>query len=117
MLFTFTTEVLMTYANDYGHRGYAPSSGFWHPGWIALMILGFIFWWPVGLVILGFIIGSRKMGCWNRRSYDGLQDRFQAKMDRMQENVQEKMDSVRSKMEGFGGGCGGNWRGSSGNRA
>jgi hypothetical protein len=31
---------------------YPPS----HPGWIALMILGFIFWWPVGLAILAYII-------------------------------------------------------------
>ena len=77
----------MTYANDYGHRGYAPSSGFWHPGWIALMILGFIFWWPVGLAILAFTLWSRKMGCWNGHSHD----RWQAKMDRM-----------RAKMDRFG---------------
>ena len=25
---------------------------FMHPGWIIVMILGFIFWWPVGLAIL-----------------------------------------------------------------
>ena len=28
------------------------------PAWIALMILGFIAWWPLGLVILAFISGS-----------------------------------------------------------
>ena len=27
-----------------------------HPGWIALMILGFVFWWPIGLAILAYII-------------------------------------------------------------
>ena len=28
------------------------------PAWIALMILGFMVWWPVGLATLAFIIGS-----------------------------------------------------------
>jgi hypothetical protein len=32
--------------------------------WIALMILGFIFWWPVGLAVLVFTIWSGRMGCW-----------------------------------------------------
>ena len=27
------------------------------PAWIALTILGFIVWWPVGLALLAFIIG------------------------------------------------------------
>ncbi|HVY59702.1 MAG TPA: DUF2852 domain-containing protein [Xanthobacteraceae bacterium] len=37
--------------------------------WIALMILGFIFWWPVGLAILIFTIWSGRMGCWRHRGY------------------------------------------------
>jgi hypothetical protein len=31
------------------------------PAWIALMILGFMVWWPVGLATLAFIIGSGRM--------------------------------------------------------
>src|SRR6516225_5226145 len=76
------------------------------PAWIVLMILGFWFWWPVGLATLAFIIGSGRMSCWN---HDGM-DRWQRKMDRMQ----DKMDRVRERMGG------GNWWGnppSSGNRA
>src|SRR4029450_11950348 len=34
------------------------------PAWIALMILGFVVWWPAGLAILAFMIWSRRMGCW-----------------------------------------------------
>ena len=34
------------------------------PAWIALMILGFVVWWPLGLATLAFIIGSGRMGCW-----------------------------------------------------
>jgi len=31
------------------------------PAWIAAMILGFIFFWPVGLALLGYMIWSRRM--------------------------------------------------------
>jgi hypothetical protein len=37
------------------------------PAWIALMILGFVVWWPIGLATLAFIIGSGRMGCWGPR--------------------------------------------------
>jgi hypothetical protein len=38
---------------------------FGKPAWIVLMILGFIWWWPLGLAILAFMIGTGRMGCWN----------------------------------------------------
>ena len=34
------------------------------PAWIALTVLGFVVWWPVGLATLAFIIGSGRMSCW-----------------------------------------------------
>ena len=34
------------------------------PAWIALMVLGFVTWWPLGLTLLAFIIGSGRMSCW-----------------------------------------------------
>jgi hypothetical protein len=46
---------------------------FWHPAGmsrpvaIAFTILGFIFWWPVGLAMLFYTIGSGRMGCFGRR--------------------------------------------------
>jgi len=33
------------------------------PIWIALAILGLIYWWPLGLAILAYTIWSGKMGC------------------------------------------------------
>jgi hypothetical protein len=33
------------------------------PAWIALLILGFIIWWPLGLAILAYIFWSGRMGC------------------------------------------------------
>jgi hypothetical protein len=34
------------------------------PAWIAVMILGFVIFWPVGLAILAYLIWSGRMGCW-----------------------------------------------------
>ena len=36
------------------------------PAWIALMILAFIVFWPLGLALLGYLIWSGRMGCWRK---------------------------------------------------
>ncbi|MBV1697367.1 MAG: DUF2852 domain-containing protein [Hyphomicrobiales bacterium] len=87
------------------------------PAWIALVILGFIAWWPIGLGVLLFSIGtgrfrSGRMGCWHARHGEEWQERWHGKMERMQ----EKMDRMRARMEGRRG----DWWGtppSSGNKA
>jgi len=50
----------------------------WHsakPLWIAAMVLGFIFWWPVGLALLFFGIWSKRMAYggygWRNGSWQG----------------------------------------------
>ena len=84
----------------------AQLDAFGKPAWIALTVLGFMVWWPVGLSVLAFTVGSGRMGC-------GHQGHWQNKMDRMQ----RKMDWMRSRVSG------GPWNGpwnyapSSGNRA
>jgi hypothetical protein len=91
------------------------------------MILGFVWWWPLGLIILGFLIARRKYGCWRHPMYagngpmsdwncqmGGWEDRLDRKMARMQ----EKMERVRERMERFRGRVGGGFGpSSSGNRA
>ncbi len=78
------------------------------PAWIALIVLGFMAWWPVGLLALAFFLGRGRMGCWNHQGWNQQNNgRWQSKMDRMR----SKMDGARS---------GGDWWGtppSSGNRA
>jgi uncharacterized protein DUF2852 len=99
----------MSYAaHEWSYRGFGPPTFFWHPLWIVLTVLAFIFWWPIGLIMLGIGIGARKMGCSGRYG-----------SERWHERVQEKMDRMRAKMEGFGQGGfgGGSWGGPSGNRA
>ncbi len=84
---------------------------FGKPAWIALTVLGFMVWWPVGLSVLAFTIGSGRMGC----GFRGGQDRWQHKMERMQ----SKMDWMRSRMSGGPAPTGGFWgqASSSGNHA
>jgi hypothetical protein len=83
---------------------------FGKPAWIALTVLGFMAWWPIGLAVLAFTIGSGRMGC----GFHGGHDRWQHKMERMQ----AKMDWMRGKMGGGAPG-GSPWSSapSSGNRA
>jgi hypothetical protein len=88
------------------------------PAWIALMVLGFVAWWPAGLAILAFIIGSGRMSCWNHHgwshhgwSHHGM-DHWQRKIERLQ----QKMDRMRNMAPGAGESWWGQPR-SSGNRA
>ena len=79
------------------------------PAWIALMILSFFVFFPLGLAMLAFLIWSGRMGCGNY----GNNDRWGHKMSRMQ----DKMDRMRDRMNTSGRGS--FWGGtpSSGNRA
>ena len=77
-------------------HGYGPGYGWrsWHPGFIVLMILGFIFWWPLGLAISRLHDLEQRHGLlWHDR------DRWQRKMARME----EKMGRMREQMSACGG--------------
>ncbi len=53
------------------------------PAWIALMIVSFILFWPAGFVVLGYLVGSGRMGCWTHNRGERWQRRF----ERMQERA------------------------------
>ena len=65
-----------------------------NPAWIALMVLAFFVFWPLGLAILAFMIWSGRMGCGPYGSYG----RWQHKMERLQ----GKMDHLRERMNQSG---------------
>jgi hypothetical protein len=44
------------------------------PAWIALMVLAFFVFWPLGFAILAFVIWSGRMGCWNGRGVSRWHD-------------------------------------------
>ncbi len=66
---------VVTTLDDYGR-----------PAWIAVMVLAFILFWPVGLAILAYMLWSGRMGCgrsgdmsrWQQR----MTDRWDNKMQR-----------------------------------
>jgi hypothetical protein len=35
-----------------------------NPAWIALTVVSFLIWWPLGLVALGYLVGSGRMARW-----------------------------------------------------
>ena len=78
------------------------------PAWIALMIVSFIVFWPLGLVVLGYMIGSgRMMGCWtSRRGGD-----WRSRVERMQERAAQWCGPRTGNRTGHG------MSSSSGNRA
>ena len=55
------------------------------PAWIALIVLSFIVFWPLGLAILIFAIWSGRMACGHRHygHWENKMERMQSKMDRL----------------------------------
>ena len=74
--------------------------------WIAVMVLGFVLFWPVGLAILAYLIWSGRMGCarnggWNSR-WERKVQKFTDKMERWGSNPSGGMsDRSRSYAAGF----------------
>lgn len=95
---------------------------------ILLTVLGFLWWWPLGLLLLALFIGRGRLGCWRHLSYAGdapmfdrehRMDRWERGQDRWERKMvrlQDKMEMMRAKAERFRGR---DWFGppTSGNRA
>jgi hypothetical protein len=48
------------------------------PAWIALMIVSFIIWWPIGLATLAFLFWSGRMGCGHHGNWQERRERWRA---------------------------------------
>src|SRR5690606_23511402 len=99
------------------------------PAWLALMVLGFIVFWPIGLAILAYIIWSGRMGMWSGpmgcgwhgRGADIEEWRTRAieRVNRMAEKWERKRarwEERRQRWREYHGGPHGNMQ-STGNRA
>ena len=64
------------------------------PAWIALMVLGFAIYWPVGLAILAFTYWSGRMGCWKR-------GRWGRWYEQGMNHAQEAAERWRSPRQGY----------------
>src|SRR5271165_7581914 len=87
---------------------------------ILLTVLGFLWWWPLGLLLLGLFLWRGRFGCWGHSIYAGdgpmldwehRGDRWERKLARMQEKIEKvrgRMDRVRSRGGWFGPTASGN---------
>jgi hypothetical protein len=64
---------------------------FGRPAWIALMVLGFIVFWPIGLAILAYMLWSGRMGCGRTGDLDQWRERAAARWERKRERWERKM--------------------------
>ena len=73
---------------------------FGRPAWIALMVIGFIVFWPIGLAILAYLIWSgRMMGC-------GRYGDMQQWRERAAERWERKRERWERRMQQWGGPAG-----------
>ncbi len=91
------------------HRLAAHLDDIGKPAWIGLTVLSFIVWWPLGLVVLGYLIGSGRMACWT----EAAGSRWQRRMGRMQ----RRMSRMQEAAERWGVGSRSSYRAATGNRA
>lgn len=77
------------------------------PAWIALMVLGFIVFWPIGLVILAYLMWSGRMGVWfhNRFGEGDMKQQMGAWKSGWRGGCARRGDGRGQRM-GFGGGSG-----------
>jgi len=55
------------------------------PAWIAVMVLSFILFWPLGLAILAYMIWSGRMGCGRHGEMSRWQQRMSDNWDKSRE--------------------------------
>jgi hypothetical protein len=74
------------------------------PAWIAVMVLGFILIWPIGLAILFYMIWSNRMSCgkshrrWRRHDAQGTGN---IAFDQYREETLQRLEEEQSAFEGF----------------
>ena len=72
--------------------------------WIAAFVLGFIWFWPIGLSILAYTLWSGRMGCWkhirkNRRQ--AAESTGNSAFDEYREETLRRLQEEQSDFEGF----------------
>ncbi len=75
---------------------------------VVLTVLGFIWWWPLGLLLLGFLIARRRYGHGRGPMYsmEGMMmdgNPRAARWERKVARAQDKMERARAQMDRFMG--------------
>ena len=76
----------------------------WGKGaWIATMVLGFIVFWPLGLLLLGYMIWSGRMGCSAKRTHwrGWSRPTGNAAFDEYREQTLRRLEEEQGAFEAF----------------
>ena len=73
------------------------------PAWIAAMIVGFIFFWPVGLALLFYLIWSNRMSCKrsNFRKHSMMGSTGNTAFDAYRDETLKRLQEEQSAFQGF----------------
>lgn len=88
--------------------------------WIAVMVLGFVLFWPIGLSILAYLLWSGRMGRGCNSNWGDGSTRWERKMARFQDKMerwQGRSGGMSDRGQRFAGGFAGAGFAPSGNRA
>ncbi len=73
--------------------------------WIAAMILGFIFFWPVGLVLLFYMIGTNRMGNCSMKNkwkhHRGFEGTGNTVFDKYREETLKRLEDEQNAFRSF----------------
>lgn len=72
--------------------------------WIAAMVLGFIFFWPVGLITLFYMIGTNRMGKHCRNHYHrrrGFSSTGNTAFDNYRDETLKRLQDEQKAFNGF----------------
>ncbi len=77
--------------------------------WIAVMVLGFVVFWPIGLAILAYLLWSGRMGRGCNSSWGDGSSRWERKMARFQDKMErwQGRGGTADRGQRFAGGFGG----------
>ena len=76
----------------------------WGKGaWITVMVLGFVFFWPIGLLILGYMLWSGRMGCSRKKSAwrKVRRNTGNTAFDEYREETLRRLEDEQNAFEGF----------------
>ncbi len=101
-----------TAAQDSSHMGWFSRSEAWldskgKGAWIAAMVLGFVFFWPVGLALLFYMIWSKRMfnkSCGykkSKRRMHVMQSTGNTAFDAYRDETIRRLEDEQASFEGF----------------
>ena len=106
---------MTTTASSSDHQGWFSRSEAWldqkgKGAWIAAMVLGFVFFWPIGLALLFYMIWSKRMfskSCrhsrksWSRHGMTAMKSSGNSAFDAYKEDTLRRLEQEQSDFESF----------------